>query len=324
MVIRFGVLASCVLFVGCDAKSTTSPSTASATTTSAASAASPPGLAGLEATLNGERLVLQTAVAFSRGGRSLEIVFSTAQPGCKDFEGNGRMLADGEEHFSVTVVPLLGADGKESWGIARRYYDGHTQQGGDLGKLTITSARPEEGVEGELSFAVALKANEHMKTPARELKVEGPFTAKGCGTFKKKDWPAARPQDDLKLTVAGKAFAIQSALVEPTTFPEPGHELVLSTTPASCDKSTSDTDLTLKLNVADDGRVQYVFMAGNVLSSQLNGSPPKDGPTLVAEAPEGFGGEGEVRVALKGELDVVGYPVVTSGEVIAQRCAADE
>lgn len=317
------ILGSCTFFVACEDRSaSSSASSASATTKASGSVAAPPGLAELNATVNGESLPLKTAVAFSRGGRSLEVVFSTAEPGCGDFAGNGRMLADGEQHFSVTVGPLLAKDGTESWGIGRLYYDSHTQQGGDLGTVGITSADPESGVEGELAFDLKLKANEHMKKAARKLEVKGPFKARGCGTFEGKDAPAGRPQNDLKLTVAGKSFPIRSALVEPTTFPEPGHELVLSTAPATCDVSASDADLTLKLNIADGGRVQYLFMAGNVLSSQLNSSPSKNGATITATPADDLDGEGEVTIGLEGGNDVLGYAVATSGEVVAQRCPA--
>ncbi|HHH31171.1 MAG TPA: hypothetical protein ENK57_22870 [Polyangiaceae bacterium] len=308
-----------VLVVGCD-EQTSSSGVASATATAVVSAASSKELAQLKATVNGEPLALQTAVAFSRGGRGLELVFSTATPECKDFAGNGRMLADGEQHFSVTIGPLLGKDGKESWGIGRLYFDSHTQQGGDLGTVRVSSADPKAGVKGELSFDLQLEANEFMKKPARKLEVKGPFTAEGCGTFEREDAPAARPQSKLKLTVAGKPIPIQSALVEPTTFPDPGHDLILSTAPASCGKRASDADLTVKLNVAEGGRVQYAFAAGNLLSSQLNASPGKEGPTISATADGSLDGEGEVTITLDGELDVVGYAIAASGELVAQRC----
>lgn len=319
--LRIGAIGLCVLAVGCDDRGATGSGAPVASATTKATASTGAGLEGLKATVNGEPLVLKTALAFSRGGRSLEIVFSTAEPACKDFAGNGRMLADGEQSFDVTIGPLLAEDGKESWGIGKLYFDSHTRQGGDIGTVRVESADAEKGVKGELAFDLELKANEFMKKPARKLEVKGPFTAKGCGTFDKADGPAARPQPKLTLTVAGKVFALRSALVKPTTFPAPGHELMLSTAPASCDRSANDADLTLKLNVADDGRVQYAFMAGNVLSSQLNSSPSKDGPTITAEAADDLDGdEGEVTIGLKGELDVLGYAVAATGEVVAARC----
>jgi len=321
--IGVGVLGLASLVVGCDEGGKGEVgSTASAVASSGA--ASSGGLAGLKATVNGERLPLKTAVAFSRGGRGIELAFSTATPRCQDFAGNGRMLADGEQHFSVTIGPLLAKDGKETWGIGRLYFDSHTQQGGDLGEVSVTQADVDEGVTGALDFVLELKANDFMKKPARRLVVKGPFSAQGCGTFDDKDAPKKRPQKKLTLKVAGKPIAILAALVEPTTFPEPGHELLLSTAPASCDQGPSEADLTLKLNVAEAGRVQYAYVAGNVLSSQLNASPSADGPTLVAQPDGSLEGEGEVTIALKGELDVLGYPVVAEGEVTALRCPGDK
>ena len=312
-----------LLLVGCESSGGGDGAVASASPSASASAAelaSGP-LAGL-ATLDGQPLPLKTAVVYSRGGAGLELELSTATPTCKDFSGNGRMLAHGERHFSVGLAKLLDEDGKEHWGLNRIYFDGHTQQGGDLGKVTIAEADAEAGVKGELDFTLTLEKSEVMKRDAHVLVVKGPFVAKGCGVFTRDGGPAARPQPEAQLTVAGKTFAVNGATVAPTTFPKPGHELVLSTGAASCKASSSDEALTLKLNLDDQGRATFAHMAGQVLPSQLNMTPGDADPSLSAKAAGPLEGEGEVSFALSGKLDLLGYAVTLGGEVTALRCPA--
>jgi hypothetical protein len=61
-------------------------------------------------------------------------------------------------------------------------------------------------------------------------------------------------------------------------------------------------------------------MAGEVLSSQLNATPPPGGPSIEAKPKGPLEGEGEVTIELSGQLKILDYPVSAKGRVSALRC----
>jgi hypothetical protein len=312
-------LLAVLLCCACESAPPANDTAASATATGSASAATK-GLGKLTATVNGEPMGLKTALAYSEGGRGIELVFSTAEPKCADFAGNGRMLADGERSFTLSVGPVLAKDGTESWGVTTIYFDSNTRQSSELGRATLSTSDPSKTVAGDLDFTFDVKASEFLKRPAQSLVVKGAFDAKGCGIIEKEGRPPKRAQKELTLSVSGKAFDVVAAIVKPTTFPKPGHELLLSTAPASCDASPSGEDLVVKANVSADGKVQFIYMAGAVIPSQMSASVTDKEPTIEAKPDGELDGEGEVTIALSGSYDVLGYALKVDGKVSALRC----
>ncbi|MEL6179547.1 MAG: hypothetical protein AAFS10_11370 [Myxococcota bacterium] len=283
----------------------------------------PPGLESFKATVNGEPLALQTAVAYSRGSSAVILEFSTAKPSCDAFSGNGRMLAQGEQHFSVTFASKLLQDGKREPQIGSLYFESFTKSGGsDMGTLTLTEADPKKGVKGDLDFTLLVKANEFLKTPEKKLVVKGPFEAKGCGQFLPRQEIAARPQEKLKVQVSGVDFPIQGAIVRSGNFPNKGYDLTLSTSPMTCDASWTNEDLLIRLHFAKGKAVNFVYMSGDVLTSQLNNTLGEGSPSIDVRPKGKLEGDGELMVQLKGTIDVLGHKVTTEGDVTVLRCPA--
>lgn len=216
------------------------------------------------------------------------------------------------------MAPVLG-DESGAWTITKLYFDSHTQQGRDLGKLTVRSADPKAGVSGELDFELALKSFGSERGPERTLVVKGPFEAKGCGALLRSDGPEARPQDGLSLKMGGAELPIVGATIRPTTFPNPGHELMLSTGPASCAEDADRTDMVLELNVDDAGDVTFAHVRGDLFPVQLNAPRHPDAPTIHVDGP--LDAAGEAKLELSGKLDVLGTELGIEGGVTALRCA---
>ena len=126
----------------------------------------------------------------------------------------------------------------------------------------------------------------------------------------------ARPQKDLSLKVAGKAFAIQGATVKKGFR---GHVLRLTSQPSGC-KSSGNSDLVTELRLeGNPPKVTHAYLAGAMFASQYNSSPGEKPVEVTTAGP--LDGEGEVALSLNGTVDnIVGYDLKLAGKVTAQRC----
>ena len=125
------------------------------------------------------------------------------------------------------------------------------------GKLTLEFKAPEVTMKG-------------FEKPERVLKVDHDITAKGCGVMARKTKTKARPQKDLSLKVAGKAFAIQGATVKKGFR---GHVLRLTSQPSGC-KSSGNSDLVTELRLeGNPPKVTHAYLAGAMFASQYNSEP---------------------------------------------------
>ena len=116
--------------VGCHASDKTSvPAESASAKQTTPSAASQQVSPNMTVTINGKPVTMKTQLAYSEGGKTLRFEASTAELQCDDFKHKGRSLASGEQHFSLTLAPILQKDGSEKWGATYGYFGGMSRQG---------------------------------------------------------------------------------------------------------------------------------------------------------------------------------------------------
>ncbi len=310
-------LVQLMLATGCNSSSKNAPE-GSASAKQATVASSTATKSRLEVLINDKPVVMKTLLAYSHGGRALLIVASSAQPKCKDYAGMGRRLAKGEVYFNLTISPMLQKDGKEKWGITYGHFGGMSRQS-SFGTVSVSASDPSKEVRVKLKFdfkAPEVKMKGFEK-PQQLLKVDSELVAKGCGRMQKYAKAKPRPQKQLSLKVAGKAFAVQGATLKKSGEK---HTLRLTTQPVSCTTGSIGSDVVVELKLEGKPlKVNHAYLAGDLFGSQYNSAPGDKPMKVKASGP--LDGDGEVTIALDGKVDnVVGYSVELAGKVVAQRC----
>lgn len=148
----------------------------------------------------------------------------------------------------------------------------------------------------------------------------GPLKAKNCGRVPREE--EDRPQEDLKLTIAGETIPIHGATVRPQGDK---FHLRLTRAPHRC-SSVFTEGFDFYLDVAFSGgkekdsplKLEFASLMGDIFPGDPAGSKGKESFELSAE--DVVTGTGEVELTLKGKLDVGGYPVSFDGKVSALRC----
>jgi hypothetical protein len=260
---------------------------------------------------------MKTALAFSRGGRTVDFVVSSAAPTCGEVKAVARSIADNEVFFSLSVAPMLSKDGTERWGIPFATYYA-SSRGSDVGEVRISGEPNTAGpVALGLNLEIDTKAFTAINRPASKLVVAGDLVARGCGV--KETDAKVRSQKNLTFSVAGKRFDVQGATLKPSDFPKPGHDLTLASQPFDCSGPETGTDVELRLSIGTDGKIQFAYMAGRVFSTQFNAVPGAS-DTLTVRPSGSFEGDGEIEISTSGQLDVLGFAVKLDGPLSATRC----
>jgi len=144
---------------------------------------------------------------------------------------------------------------------------------------------------------------------------QGPLVANNCGRVKRKE--EARPQQGLKLSIAGQSFSIHGASVRPQAGQ---YFLRLTRAPHRCASVFTEgydfyMDLALK---GDPPKVQFAALLGDMFPGDPSGSKGKESFELKAAGR--LDEVGDVTIDMSGTLDIGGYVTKVAGEVDARRC----
>ncbi len=277
--------------------------------------------------INGEPVVMKSAVAYSTGGHATHVTFSTADVKCSDFRSMGRSLAEGELFFNLTITPQMDTSGKETPKILRASFNSYTEgRASKLKESTFTSINAAKGAEGELKLMMDTPATRVLGDPARKLEVSGAFKTKGCGVLKNKRDKTleSRPQPKLKFSLVGKALPIQGATLK-YREKDKSYSLALNTEPMSCERSHTDEGLQTKMTFDESGAVSFVYMGGAFLPTQLNNSSKMTFKVDKGAFKPGADAKGPVKLTLSGPKEtILGYEVMIEGEVEALWCPSDK
>lgn len=188
--------------------------------------------------------------------------------------------------------------------------------------LDWAPATDAEGLSGSIDFKRTLPASEVFKAPQRELTVKGSFKVPYCGVRYTPAHPP-RPQKDLNLTLTGNAFPINAALLRPHRRESGRWSLWLGNYPATCEKVSHGSSLSVNMDFREDGRVFFMHLYGEALDPQLNYNGTSKEPHVVVSPASGFPESGEVSLTLKGHMEGLGHKLEAAGTVSAIVCPAD-
>lgn len=278
------------------------------------------GAQTLKLVKNGTPLPLLGAVVSSRGTSSLELDFSTAPLTCDKFDKYGRSLSPGEQYFHISFAPMLQKDGTSRW--MTRWYSFNLEGversvDGEAQGLSIKSYNPTQGVRMEAKHTFTFDANDFLKWPAAKVELEGHADALGCGLLHATEAPE-RLQKKLTFTLANQPIPIRGAILEGS--PE-SPKLSLTSSPQTCDKPNSahDVRVNIPLNLESGETYRAIYMNGDILPSQYNGTADAKALTVKAKLPKKKNGK-PVVVDLKGDFDMFGYRLTLKGKVEALDC----
>ncbi len=233
-----GVCFACLAAVGCDS-SATAP--AASTTVAPPTAPTVSKLSGFTATIEGKPLVLDSAVAFSRGGSALHITVSTHPLECDKIAGTGFRLEPGEALFDFTVAPVMKDEKTSVWMITGSRLGDVTRQG-ELGEVEVTAFDPREKVK------MTMKNVPLAFPPTATVMMDGSLVAEGCAIVPITSRAKVRKQDGLAVTLDGKKLLVHGASMSRTAK---GRVLRLTTEPHACDKGGQGSDVAIEMTVGD-------------------------------------------------------------------------
>lgn len=275
--------------------------------------------AGLRVKVNGAPVSIRSVLSYSRGGAATLVRFSSADLGCESVKVEGRRPEEGEVSFELLFAPVLNEAGQQRARIARASFNGFSQSVQEkLGEAREVTLDPVGGSRGALSLSLKTPGAGGAGASARELEVEGPFEAVGCGEHRSKrdEGLRVRPQASLSYSLSGQVFEVRGAVLRPGR--DGGQELSLSTAAMSCEERHSDEGLQTRLNFVEGGAVSFVYLGGVRIPRQINVNA---GLSLRVETQGAGAGGGLVKVKVTGPAqDIDGYRLKVVGEVEALRC----
>ena len=309
---RLVSLALVAALYGCDSAS----STPTASTTTSASAAPAFDYLPIDGSWKNEPLKIASAVAFSRGGSALHVSLSSHPLTCRDLK-RGVQKVPGEVAVDLTLAPLLGVDGKETWSVTRARFGPITRQG-NLAPVTLSTFSPQETIATELDAGISF--------PPDELRLKGAFDIAGCGLMPWDKDARVLKQEQLKVTLAGKTLPMNGATFEVER--DGKRTLRISTEPHACGATVgSDVALIITLPKKDFGAGDAVSPVSVRAEGYMLPRPigAKEVAALevkpVAEGDGGGAPAGDLRrLEVTGELSLSGYALTVAGTVSAQSC----
>lgn len=306
---KLSLLAALIAFAGPGCGNEAKQATPAATTATASATATSEPEPALEATWGEQVVQLDNAYVVSTGTSALTLLMSNRPLACDDVApgpqagGEGRLVA-------LTLAHKLMPDGKRKWVIARAkgYGFGDETLWDDRkqpGAINVATADATKGLSASLEVEL-----QHKKAP-KKLRLAGDVLAKGCGVKPpKRKVPAANPQPDLKLTVAGQPFEVAGAKL---TLEKDRQVLDLTTAPQDCSfNAAGEIGFSLGLRTKGGG---HAFLRGDAIQNNLNTSGE-----IGVEAKMGAKtGERQV-VELSGKTTLFDYEVAVEGKVDAIVC----
>lgn len=252
-------LGSLGCLLGCGDKSAATATTATA---SASAAPKKSKLVGFTAKVDDKELILDSALAFSRGGSALHITLSTHPIPCDKIAGAGFKLEPGEFVVDFTLAPVFQPGGKIVWKITGSRLGDVTRQGA-LGDVTVLLADPRRTVKIELDDVA-------LVFPPTKLVLDGTLVAAGCGVIPLTERAKVRPQKAMRVELNGKRRVINGASVATI---KGKRTLRLTTEPHACDKGVQGSDMGIAIALAEDGSAESLTVTGFGIPRPLRSKP---------------------------------------------------
>lgn len=293
------------LVCGCN-PSEGSPAAARATASASASVAPKKSqLVGFSATIDDTPLALDSAVAFSRGGAALHLTVSTHPLECDKMAGAGFRVEPGESLFDFTIAPVVVPGEGEVWMVTGSRL-GDVSRQGELGRVEVSANDPRKTV------VASFKALS-LAFPPKTVVLDGKLSATACGILPVSERAKVRRQQDLKVELDGKSWLMHGA-----SLVAGGRELRLTSEPHACDKGIQGSDIGIELTLAEDATTPAKLrVSGYSVARPLMAKQGEAGLAVRVGAAEA-GGESDV--AISGEIDLGGHPLLVDGVAHAERC----
>ncbi|MEM1029714.1 MAG: hypothetical protein AAF928_08920 [Myxococcota bacterium] len=266
-----------------------------------------PELVPLDVRLGGRRIPFSSLLAYSRGGRAIQLMASTHALACGDLEKSAGIRAEaGEVTLALTVAPRLDPGGGETWSVGRVRYNQITRQG-TYGKAEARGVDPKGDID------LTLDARLSVPGARGDLVIRGDVSVAGCGVVPLRRDALERAQTDLAVSVAGRTYPMRGATFEPSSPPK----LRLSTEPHGCG-SVAGSDLGLTITLAEkDNVATRIRLDGFVLPLTLAGKLDR-----VAAIPrQPLDGKDTLAIELQGDTKLGAYTLALRGIVNADICA---
>lgn len=274
-------------------------------------------LAGLSIKLNDEVMTIAGAAVYDQGTSKRYLELSTVPISCDIYEPGGRNIRDGEERIVIDFISQLQPDGSTEIKVSS--LDAGDRIFTDVAGLTLGESHADTG---ELPFALNqelfIEANDFHGWPAVKLAMAGEGRALMCGTWQTSSSPEARPQEGLTLTVAGKTFPIQGAMLD-----EKSGALIVRLTsgPSACRQGSqpSDIDITLGLELPLGDDKLPVYMDGHALNATYSSTLAPEALKVDVQALKGNKDE-SVVFDIDTTMTIGDYNIEIKGKVDALNC----
>lgn len=256
-----------IALLACQDSPPPKPSTSSVSPTAlsappAASSAAPvPDKAVLpEATLDGKKLTLEHAIAFSSGGDSIWVWLSNQPLACQDVPASYFDVRDGETRVQLTFARGYAIPQTASW-VVRRLMVQRT--------ATIRAeVQPAKGAmvvveRADANAALNAKLNLRADAPGLgEFALTGQLVALGCGLRSPKTQAAPRLQEKLDVKVANQPVVLRGARLTGSALE-----------PTKLELSTAPLDPTCGISSPLQADLDIVI--------DLSGQPPKSNGAII-------------------------------------------
>lgn len=266
--------------------------------------------------IDGKDVELRGVIATGIGQHVIEVELASHALAC-DHPAEAHEPGDQDKHVVLTLAPTLHPDGKSEWHIISTFFDDASRL--DDGGIAQVGGSVENGVDLLLPPLSLTGGGE----PASQLRFAGgTLHAQGCHNTpvyifsgEDKTPPAARPQRELQLRVAGAQQRIDSALL---IHDKDGSQLVLTTGEQSCTASTDTPDLSYTLLLDAAGHPTAAWLSGAIFDQQR--IQPFEAGVAAPEVSVAKAEAGQSTVKLAGAYDHQGFAVKLSGSVSALPC----
>lgn len=260
-----------------------------------------PDTADLSVKLGRRSMRVQSALSYTHGEQARTFVLSSQPLTCDDLLDAGARPSPKETRLRLTVAPQRSTSGT-TWALTRLVHLPRSMQP----KGTLDT---DGGLTLSLEVHHEEPADAFLEIPAITYALSGTMTAEDCGAQPVDPGAAARPQDDLVVSIAGQPVPMQGAT-------RTQDRLLLTSQPHGCGATVSDADVVVEVRLKDSPPVaDMVVVRGQTLPVQYTaGFGPTWGNQLDVQA------SGSGRLGLEGSFDMLGSPVTLSGTADALVC----
>ncbi len=295
---------------GCDSPNTSAAahrSSAAATPSIASAKPRKSKLVGFSAKLGDTELVLDSALAFSRGGAALHVTLSTHPLECEKITGAGFRLEPAEFLVDFTVAPVTVPGKGEQWMVTGSRLGDVSRQGA-LGHVETTATDPRNTVKMSMQKVA-------LAFPPTMLVLDGKLTAMGCGVVPLTERAKVRPQKELKVLLDDKPLTMNGASIVNDAR---GRTLRITSEPHACDKGVLGSDVGIEVTLArDDSTMTRLRVSGFSVARPLSTEKSQGGLSIRFD---GADAGAEQSVAVTGEVGMGGHTLLIDGIAHVEIC----